>query len=87
MTSMTTRFSDQSEDLQQLVLFPELADVRSQPLEECHAVVSSPVREQDEGSLSVQQALDAGQLLLFADTIQQGISKNQSKKKNASKPS
>ncbi len=66
MTIMTSRFSVQLADLRQLVLFPELVGVRSLPLDQCNAVVSSPVREQDEGPLSIQHALDAGQLLLFA---------------------
>ncbi len=75
MTTHTTpRSSNLPSDLRQLVLFPEVVGIRSLPLEECHAGVSSPVREQDEGPLSIQQALDAGQLLLFADTIQQEIS-------------
>ncbi len=73
MTGMSTRFSDQLADLRQLVLFPEVVGVRSLPLEESHAVVSSQVTEQDEGPVPIQQALDTGQLLLFADTIQQGI--------------
>jgi len=65
-TNTTLRSSNLSSDLRQLVLFPEVVGVRSLPLEECHAVVSSPVREQEEESHSPQQPLDARQLLLFA---------------------
>ena len=65
-TNTTLRSSNLSSDLRQLVLFPELVGVRSLPLDQCNAVVSSPVREQEEDLLSLQQPLDAGQLLLFA---------------------
>ena len=73
MTIITSRFSVQLADLRQLVLFPEVVGVRSLPLDQCNAVVSTPVREQEEDPHSLQQPLDAGQLLLFTDTIQQGI--------------
>jgi len=67
MTTRTTpRSSNLSSDLRQLVLFPELVGVHSLPLDQCNAVVSSPEREQGEDLLSLQQPLDARQLLLFA---------------------
>jgi len=70
MTTHTTLHSSNlSSDLRQLVLFPEVVGVHSLPLDQCHVEVSSPVRAQDEGPLSIQQALDARQLLLFADTM------------------
>jgi len=67
MTTHTTlRSSNLSPDLRQLVLFPEVVGVHSLPLDQCNAVVSTPVREQEEDPHSLQQPLDAGQLLLFA---------------------
>ena len=66
MTSMTTHFSNQLADLQQLVLFPEMVSARYIPLERCGTAEAASVSEREEASLSFQQALDAGQLPLFA---------------------
>ncbi len=66
MTSMTTRLSNQLADLQQLVLFPEVVGARYLPLDRCRTMEAGPVSEPGEASLSFQQALDAGQLPLFA---------------------
>ena len=66
ITRMTTHYSNQLEDLQQLVLFPEVVDARCLPLDRCRTVQVAPVTEEEEVPLSFQQALDAGQLPLFA---------------------
>jgi hypothetical protein len=66
MTSTTTRFSNQLADLQQLVLFPEVVGARCLPLDRRRTVEVAPVSEREEDPLSFQQALDAGQLPLFA---------------------
>ena len=66
MTNMTTRFSNQLADLQQLVLFPEVVGTRCLPLDRCRTGEAAPVSEREEVPLSFQQALDAGQLPLFA---------------------
>ena len=65
MTAQTTHFSNQLADLQQLVLFPEVVGARCLPLDRGRTVEVAPVREREEGPLSFQQALDAGQLPLF----------------------
>jgi hypothetical protein len=66
MTSMTTHLSDQHADLQQLVLFPEVVGARCLPLDRRRTVEAAPVSEREEGPLPFLQALDAGQLPLFA---------------------
>ena len=66
MTSMTTHFSNLLADLQQLVLFPEVVGARYLPLDRRRTVEAEPASEPGEASLSFQQALDAGQLPLFA---------------------
>ena len=66
MTSMATHFSNQLADLEQSVLFPEVVGARNQPLDRRRIVETAPASEPGEASLSFQQALDAGQLLLFA---------------------
>jgi hypothetical protein len=66
MTTMTTHFSNQLADLQQLVLFPEVVGVLYLPLDRCGTEESGPVSEAEEATLSFQQALDSGQLPLFA---------------------
>jgi hypothetical protein len=66
MTSMTTHLSNQLLDLQQLVLFPEVVGAQYLPLDRRRTVEAGLVSEPEEASLSFQQALDAGQLPLFA---------------------
>ena len=66
MTSMTTHLSNQLADLQQLVLFPEAVGARCLPLDRCRTVQVAPVTEGEEVPLTFQQALEAGQLPLFA---------------------
>jgi hypothetical protein len=66
MTSMTTRLSNQLADLQQIVLFPKVVGAQYLPLDRRGIVEAEPVSEPGEASLSFQQALDAGQLPLFA---------------------
>lgn len=66
MTGMTTRFSNQLADLQQLVLFPEVVGSQCLPLDRRGTMEVAPVSEREEGPPSFQQALDAGQLPLFA---------------------
>lgn len=66
MTSMTTHLSIQLADLQQLVLFPEVVGARYLPLDRRRTAEAAPVGEPGEASLSFQQALNAGQLPLFA---------------------
>ncbi len=65
MTSITTRFSNQLADLQQLVLFPEVVGAQCLPPDRRRTVEVAPVSEQEEGPPSFQQALNAGQLPLF----------------------
>ena len=66
MTTMTTHFSNQLADLQQLVLFPEVVGARCLPLDRCRTMQVAPVMEGEEVPLTFQQALEAGQLPLFA---------------------
>ena len=66
MTSMTTRLSNQLADLQQIVLFPEVVGAQYLPLDRRKTEETAPASEAGEATLSFQQALDAGQLLLFA---------------------
>ena len=67
MTSMTTHFSNQlAEDLQQLVLFPEMVGTRCLPLDLRRTAEATPVSVREEVPLSFQQALEVGQLPLFA---------------------
>ena len=66
MTSMTTRLSNQLADLQQLVLFPEVVGARCLPLDRCRTVQAALVTEGEEAPLTFQEALEAGQLPLFA---------------------
>ena len=66
MTSMTTRFSNQLADLQQLVLFPEVVGARCQPLDRRRTAEATPVAEEEGVPLTFQQALEVGQLPLFA---------------------
>ena len=66
MTNITTRFSNQLADLRQLVLFPEVVGARCLPLDLGRTAEATPVSEREEVPLSFQQALDAGQLPLFA---------------------
>ena len=66
MTGMTTHFSNQLTDLQQLVLFPEVVGARCLPLDRCRTAQAAPVTEGKEVPLTFQQALEAGQLPLFA---------------------
>jgi hypothetical protein len=65
MTNMTTHFSSQLADLQQLVLFPEMVGARCLPLDWRRTGEAAPVSEREEVPRSFQQALDAGQLPLF----------------------
>ena len=66
MTSMTTHFSNQLADMQQIVLFPEVVGAQYLPLDRRRTEETAPASEPGEASLSFQQALDAGQLPLFA---------------------
>ena len=66
MTSMTAHQTNQLANLQQLVLFPEVVGARCLPLDRSRTAETAPVGEQEEAPLSFQQALDAGQLPLFA---------------------
>ena len=66
MTTMATHFSNQLADLQQLVLFPEVVGARYQPLDRRRTEETAPTSEPEEATPLFQQALDAGQLLLFA---------------------
>lgn len=65
MTSMTTHFSTQLADLQQLVLFPEVVGALCLPLDWRRTVEATPVTEGEKVPLTFQQALEAGQLPLF----------------------
>ena len=66
MTNMTARLSNQLADLQQLVLFPDVVGARCVPLDRSGTGEAALVNEREEVPLSFQQALDAGQLPLFA---------------------
>lgn len=66
MTTMATHFSNQLGDLQQIVLFPDVVGARYLPLDRRRTEETEPPSESGEASLSFQQALDAGQLPLFA---------------------
>ena len=66
MKSMTTRLSNQLADLQQLVLFPEVVGAQYLPLDRRRTEETAPASEPEEATLLFQQALDAGQLPLFA---------------------
>ena len=66
MTNMTARLSNQLADLQQLVMFPEVVGARCLPLDRRRTAEAAPVAEGEEVPLTFQQALEAGQLPLFA---------------------
>ena len=66
MTSITAYLSNQLADLEQIVLFPEVVGTRYLPLDWRRTEETAPGSEPEEASLSFQQALDAGQLPLFA---------------------
>jgi hypothetical protein len=66
MTTIIARLSNQLADLQQLVLFPEVVGARYLPLDRRRIVEAEPASEPEEATISFQQALDAGQLPLFA---------------------
>ncbi len=53
-------------ELHQLVLFPALLGVRSLTLSAYQKATVMSAQEQKEGALTYQQALEAGQLPLFA---------------------
>jgi hypothetical protein len=65
MTTLTTHPFNPLTDPQQLVLFPEMIGLGSLPLDQCAPEEVVPVTDREEVSRSYQQALDAGQLLLF----------------------
>ncbi len=66
MTSMTTLPGNQRADLQQLVLFPEVVDAGHLQFDRLRTTEAAQEGERKEDSLSFQQALDTGQLPLFA---------------------
>jgi predicted amidohydrolase len=66
MTTIIARLSNQLADMQQIVLFPEVVGAQYQPLDRRKTEETAPASEAGEATLSFQQALDAGQLLLFA---------------------
>ena len=66
MTTMTAHFSNQLADMQQIVLFPEVVGAQYLPLDRRKTEETAPTSEAGEATLSFQQALDAGQLPLFA---------------------
>ena len=66
MTTMTTHVSNHLADLQQIVLFPEVVGAQYLPLDRRRTEDTVPASEAEEATLLFQQALDAGQLLLFA---------------------
>ncbi|MBA2681115.1 MAG: hypothetical protein H0U76_22295 [Ktedonobacteraceae bacterium] len=63
-TTMTPRFPNQVAGFRQLVLFPELVGMTSVPLESCEQG-STQGEEQGECRLSLEEALAAGQMLLW----------------------
>jgi predicted amidohydrolase len=66
MTTMATHFSNQLADMQQLVLFPEMVGAQYLPLDRRRTEETAPASEPEEASLLFRQALEAGQLPLFA---------------------
>ncbi len=66
MTSTATLPGNSLADMQQLVLFPEVVNARHLPLDRCWTTETAQEGEQVEDAHSFQQALDAGQLPLFA---------------------
>jgi hypothetical protein len=66
MTSTATLPDNSLANVHQLVLFPEVVNARSLPLDRCRTTEAAQEGEQVEGSHSFQQALDIGQLPLFA---------------------
>ncbi len=63
---MTTDFSNQLADLQQIVLFPEVVGAQYLPLDRRRTEETAPASEAGEATPLFQQVLDAGQLPLFA---------------------
>ena len=66
MTTIATHFSNQLGDLQQIVLFPDVVGAQYLPLDRRRKEETAPTSEPGEAFLLFQQALDAGQLPLFA---------------------
>jgi len=65
-TTLPLRIDDLLAERHQLVLFPALLGVRSVTLAACQKATVMSAQEQKDCTLTFQQALEAGQLPLFA---------------------